>query len=122
MKFVIATCAAFFERQKPVSTSMKPACMKKISATPMITKNMFVPMLRCPSAAPISAIVGLPAVAAVIDEMSPVAAPFGSPAPREAGQKHERDDGENQACGPPRASGCPASFRVQRWIEDTACH
>ncbi len=27
MKFIAAVCAAFFERQSPVSTSMKPACM-----------------------------------------------------------------------------------------------
>ncbi len=58
MKFVMATCAAFFARQKPVSTSMKPACMKKMSATPMITKNMLTPMVRWPSAAPSSAVVG----------------------------------------------------------------
>ena len=31
-RFMAATYAAFLARQKPVSTSMKPACMKKISA------------------------------------------------------------------------------------------
>ena len=27
MKFIAAVCAAFFARQRPVSTNMKPACM-----------------------------------------------------------------------------------------------
>ena len=79
-KFIIATCAAFFARQKPVSTSMKPACMKKMSATPTMTKNMFVPTFRWPRSCAISATVGLPAVAATTSAADPVLAPVGSPA------------------------------------------
>ena len=40
-KLVMITCTAFLEREKPVSTMAKPACMKNTSATPKIRKNMF---------------------------------------------------------------------------------
>src|SRR5450759_893136 len=59
---------------------MKPACMKKMSATPTITKNMFVPTLRCPRSWAISTTVGLPAVLATTSTAVPVAPPVGSPA------------------------------------------
>ena len=40
-KFVDTTWAACLARQKPVSTSAKPACMKITSTAPMITHNRF---------------------------------------------------------------------------------
>ena len=35
-KFVLNTCAACFARQKPVSTSAKPACMNMTRTAPMM--------------------------------------------------------------------------------------
>ena len=46
-KFVLTTCAACLARQKPVSTSAKPACMKMTRIAPMTTHSM----LRLPATA-----------------------------------------------------------------------
>ena len=43
-KFVLTTWAACFARQKPVSTSANPACMKITRIAPMITHSR----LTCP--------------------------------------------------------------------------
>jgi hypothetical protein len=40
-RLVITTCAACLARQKPVSTSAKPACMKMTSAAPSTIHNRF---------------------------------------------------------------------------------
>ena len=40
-KFVLTTCAACLARQKPVSTSAKPACMKITSTAPMTIQSRF---------------------------------------------------------------------------------
>ena len=42
-KFVLTTWAACFARQKPVSTSAKPACMKITSTAPMMTQRLLSP-------------------------------------------------------------------------------
>ena len=44
-KFVLTTCDACFARQKPVSTSAKPACMKITSTAPMTTQRLFKPQV-----------------------------------------------------------------------------
>ena len=79
-KLVMITCTAFLERQKPVSTSAKPACMKNTSAPPKITKKRLSEALTCPSSAASSAVVGLPAILAAMSVAPPVAQPVGSPA------------------------------------------
>ena len=45
-KFVLTTWAACLARQKPVSTSAKPACMKITSTAPITTQRMLVAMPR----------------------------------------------------------------------------
>ena len=40
-KFVLTTCAACLARQKPVSTSANPACMKMTRIAPITTHSMF---------------------------------------------------------------------------------
>ena len=51
-KFVLTTWAACLARQKPVSTSANPACMKMTRMAPMITHSM----LRLPPRIPIASI------------------------------------------------------------------
>ena len=46
-KFVLTTCAACLARQKPVSTSANPACMKMTRTAPITTHSM----LRLPATA-----------------------------------------------------------------------
>ena len=53
-KLVMMTCTAFLERQNPVSTMAKPACMKNTSAPPKIRKKMFSEIFTCPRSAAIS--------------------------------------------------------------------
>ena len=60
-KLVMMTWLAFFARQKPVSTSAKPACMKKMSATPKITHVRLAAILRWPRSAAVSVRVACPA-------------------------------------------------------------
>ena len=79
-KLVMITCTAFLERQNPVSTMAKPACMKKTSAPPKITKKRLSEVLTWPSSAAISAPVGSPTTSAVTSAAAPVADPDGSPA------------------------------------------
>ena len=79
-KLVMITCTAFLERQNPVSTMAKPACMKKTSAPPKITKKRLSEVLTCPSSAATSSDVGLPTTSAVTSPAPPVAEPEGSPA------------------------------------------
>ena len=52
VKFVMTTWAACFARQKPVSTSAKPACMKTTRAAPITIQRRFSeisPWVRDPS-------------------------------------------------------------------------
>ena len=42
-KFVLTTCEACFARQKPVSTSANPACMKMTSTAPMMIQRLLSP-------------------------------------------------------------------------------
>ena len=42
-KFVLTTCAACFARQKPVSTSANPACMKITSTALTMIHRLFKP-------------------------------------------------------------------------------
>ncbi len=42
-KLELTTCDACFARQKPVSTSAKPACMKITSTAPRMTQRLLSP-------------------------------------------------------------------------------
>src|SRR5450759_3890806 len=57
-KLVMITCTAFLERQKPVSTMAKPACMKNTREPPKIRKKRLRAVLTWPSSATVSAALG----------------------------------------------------------------
>ncbi len=53
-KFVLTTCAACLARQKPVSTSAKPACMKMTRTAPITTQRRLIGIDRSGAGDPVS--------------------------------------------------------------------
>ena len=99
-KLVMITCTAFLERQNPVSTMAKPACMKKTSAPPKITKKRLSEVLTWPSSAAISLGGGLAGdLGGHVGRRCRSTEPDGSPAQAKPAKRNVENDRQQQRAG-----------------------
>lgn len=85
IRFMAMVWRAFLARVKPVSTSAKPACMKKTRKPVTSVQTKLMPTVAWPVAWATSSSVGAPAWAAGTSVIPPVATPLGSPPAAKAG-------------------------------------